>query len=132
MACGQTSFFIVLFFISQLSRDDASQQCGAGGELYSFYQMMFKGHTYKTFKTAPGTLQCRDACLADVRCQSYNVVMFIAICALNNRTKEVRPAVKEGGEGGGEGERGKGENRKGEMGEGGGKGGKWGRGATFN
>ena len=29
--------------------------------------------------------------LADVRCQSYNVVMFIAICALNNRTKEARP-----------------------------------------
>ena len=90
-ACRQTSFFIVLFFISQLSRDDASQQCGAGGELYSFYQMMLKGHTYKSFKTATGTPECREACLADVRCQSYNVVMFIAICELNNRTKEARP-----------------------------------------
>ena len=91
MAGRHASFFTMLFFISRLFRDNASQQCGAGGDLYSIYQMMFKGHTYKTFKTAPETLQCRDACLADVRCQSYNVVMFIAICALNNRTKEVRP-----------------------------------------
>ena len=53
--------------------------------------MVLKGHTYKTFKTAPGTPECREACLADVRCQSYNVVMFIAICELNNRTKEARP-----------------------------------------
>ena len=91
MACRHASFFTVLFFISRLFRDNASQQCGTGGDLYSIYQMIFKGHTYKTFKTAPGTLQCRDTCLADVRCQSFNVVMFIAICALNNRTKEVRP-----------------------------------------
>ena len=79
MAGRHASFFTMLFFISRLFRDNASQQCGAGG------------HTYKTFKTAPETLQYRDACLADVRCQSYNVVMFIAICELNNRTKEARP-----------------------------------------
>ena len=91
MANRQASFFIVLFSISQLFRDNASQQCGASGDLYSIYQMMLKGHTYKTFKTAPGTLECREACLADVRCQSYNVVMFIAVCELNNRTKEARP-----------------------------------------
>ena len=83
VAGRQASFFIVLFLISQLFRDNASQRCGAGGDLYSVYQMMLKGHTYKTFKTAPG--------LADVRCQSYNFVMFIAICELNNRTKEARP-----------------------------------------
>ena len=91
MANRQASFFIVLFSISQLFRDNASQQCRASGDLYSIYQMMLKGHTYKTFKTAPGTQECREACLADVRCQSYNVVMFIAICELNNRTKEARP-----------------------------------------
>ena len=84
-------FFIVLLFISQLFRDNASQQCVAGGDLYSIYQMMLKGHTYKSFKTAPGTLECREACLSDVKCQSYNVAMFIAICELNNRTKEARP-----------------------------------------
>lgn len=34
---------------------------------------------------------CRNACLADVRCQSYNVVMFENLCELNNRSKEARP-----------------------------------------
>ena len=53
--------------------------------------MMLKGHTHKMFKTIPGTRECRDICLADDRCQSFNVVMFIAICELNNRTKEARP-----------------------------------------
>ena len=87
MARRQASFFIVLFFISQLFRDNASQQRGAGGELYSIYQMMLKGHTYKSFKTAPGTPECREACLADVRCQRYSVVMFIAICQLTTELK---------------------------------------------
>ena len=27
--------------------------------------MMLKGHTYKSFKTAPSTPECREACLAD-------------------------------------------------------------------
>ena len=87
MARRQASFFIVLFFISQLFRDNASQQCGAGGELYSIYQMMLMGHTYKSFKTAPGTPECREACLADVRSQRYSVVMFIAICQLTTELK---------------------------------------------
>ncbi|XP_022797968.1 antigen WC1.1-like [Stylophora pistillata] len=91
MAGRQALLFTAVIFISEMFRDIASQQCGAGGDLYSIYQMMLKGHTYKTFKTTPGTLECREACLADFRCQSYNVVMFIAICELNNRTKEARP-----------------------------------------
>ncbi|XP_022807338.1 uncharacterized protein LOC111344376 [Stylophora pistillata] len=91
MVNRQASFFTALFFISQMFRDIPSQHCGAGGNLYSIYQMILKGHTYKTFKFTPGALECREACLADVRCQSYNVVMFIAICELNNRTKEARP-----------------------------------------
>ena len=53
--------------------------------------MMLKGHTYKTFKTTPGTLEYREACLADNRCQSLNFVMLIAICELNNQTKEAKP-----------------------------------------
>ena len=88
MAGRQASYFTALFFISLVFRDIASQQCH---EIYSIYQMMLKGHTYKTFKTTPGTPECRDICLADERCQSFNVVMFIAICELNNRTKEARP-----------------------------------------
>ena len=90
MVRRQTSFYAVLFLISQVFHNVASQQCG-GADIYSIYQMMLKGHTFKTFKTTPGTFECRQACLADVRCQSYNVVMFIEICELNNRTKEARP-----------------------------------------
>ena len=87
MAGRQASFFTALFFISLVFRDIASQQCHG---IYSIYQMMLKGHTYKTFKTTPGTLECIEACLADDRCQSFNF-MFLAICELNNRTKEARP-----------------------------------------
>ena len=88
MAGRQASFSTALFFISLVFRDIASQQCHG---IYSTYQMMLKGHTYKTFKTTPGTPECRDICLADDKCQSLNVVMFTAICELNNRTKEARP-----------------------------------------
>ena len=91
MAGQRSPFYIVLFLNTHLLHSFASQQCGTIGDLYSIYQMMLKGHTFKTFKTQPGTLECREACLADIRCQSYNVVMFIAICELNNRTKEARP-----------------------------------------
>ena len=91
MVGRQASFFTALFLISQMFCDIASQQCGVSGDLYSIYQMMLQGHTYETFKFTPGTLECREACLADDRCQSYNVVMFIAICELNNRTKEDKP-----------------------------------------
>ena len=88
MAGRQALFFTTLFFISFVIREIASQQCHG---IHSIHQMMLKGHTYKTFKTTPGTPECRDICLADERCQSFNVVMFIAICELNNRTKEARP-----------------------------------------
>ena len=78
----------VLVMASVALRHLTSQQCGT--DLRSIYQMMLQGHTFKTLKTQPGTLECRQACLADIRCQSYNVV-FKGICELNNRTKEARP-----------------------------------------
>ena len=68
VAGRQASFFIVLLFISQLFRDNASQQCVAGGDLYSIYQMMLKGHTYKSFKTAPGTLELGTLVVTHDRC----------------------------------------------------------------
>ena len=88
MAGRQVSFFTALFFISLVFREIASQQCHG---IYSIYRMMLQGHTYKTFKTTTGMLECRETCLADDRCQSFNVVMGIAICELNNRNKEARP-----------------------------------------
>ena len=85
MACRQIFVIAVLFVF----RNIYSQQCGI--DTYSFYQMMLKGHTFKTFKARPLSLDCRETCNSDVRCQSYNYVMFKDICELNNRTKEARP-----------------------------------------
>ncbi|XP_022801774.1 protein kinase C-binding protein NELL1-like isoform X1 [Stylophora pistillata] len=82
------SHITVLLMLSLVPRHLTAQQCGT--DLYSIYQMMLKGHTFKTLKIKPGTLECREACLADVRCQSYNV-MVKGICELSNRTKEARP-----------------------------------------
>ena len=53
-------------------------------------EIILKGHIYKTFNARPGSLDCRQACNADVKSQSYNYVMFKDICELNNRTKEAR------------------------------------------
>ena len=89
MVWHQTHFTTLLFILASMLRDTASKQCGA--DTYSIYQMMLKGHTFKTFKTRPGSFDCGHACLGDVRCQSYNVVMLKGICELNNRTKEARP-----------------------------------------
>jgi len=70
-------------------RKIATHECGI--ESYSIYQMMLKGHTFKTFKAHQGSLDCRQACNSDVRCQSYNYVILKEICELNNRTKEASP-----------------------------------------
>ena len=78
-----------LSMVSLMFRNFSSQQCGV--ETYSVYQMMLKGHTFKTFKARPLSLDCREACNSDLRCQSYNYVFFKDICELNNRTKGARP-----------------------------------------
>ena len=78
-----------LFIVSLTIRNIATQECGINS--YSIYQMMLKGHTFQTFNARPGSLDCRQACNSDVRCQSYNYVIFKDICELNNRTKEARP-----------------------------------------
>ena len=46
-----------------------------------------------TIESQAGTvaLECREACHADFRCQSYNIVILNSKCELNNRTKEARP-----------------------------------------
>ena len=77
------------FIASIMVLNIAAHECGI--DSYSIYQMMLKGHTFSTFNARPGSLDCRQACNSDVRCQSYNYVMFKDICELNNRTKEARP-----------------------------------------
>ena len=86
----QTSYFTVVIIISRVFYI-TSHECGT--DIYSFYQMMLKGHTFKSFPVRPGSLDCREACLADSRCQSYNVV-FKGICELNNSTREARYIIR--------------------------------------
>ena len=78
-----------VFMASLMILKIATHECGI--ESYSVYQMMLKGHTFNTFNALQGSLDCRQACSSDVRCQSYNYVIFKDICELNNRTKEARP-----------------------------------------
>ena len=82
--CFATPFIVSLWFCNTVAR-----QCGIGS--YSIYQKMLQGHTFKTFQARPLLFDCSVACNSDVRCQSYNYVMFKEICELNNRTKEARP-----------------------------------------
>ena len=79
----------LLVMASLMVLNITAEECGI--DSYSIYQMMLKGHTFKTFNARPGSLDCRHACNSDVRCQSYNYVMFKDICELNNRTKEAKP-----------------------------------------
>ncbi|XP_078380507.1 uncharacterized protein LOC144663434 isoform X1 [Oculina patagonica] len=89
MACRHIFIITILLMVSVMFRQISSQQCGI--DTYSIYQMMLKGHTFETFKARPLSMDCREACNSDVRCQSYNYVFFKDICELNNRTKEARP-----------------------------------------
>ncbi|XP_027043630.1 uncharacterized protein LOC113671585 [Pocillopora damicornis] len=89
-AAGKPSLFTVLF-MTQMFQSITSHQCGAG--IHSIFQKMLRGHTYMTIESQAGTvaLECREACHADFRCQSYNIVILNSKCELNNRTKEARP-----------------------------------------
>ena len=89
MARRQMLILSELLITSAIFQTINSQQCGI--DVYSIYQMMLRGHTFKTLRVRPGSLDCREACNSDVKCQSYNYVMFKDICELNNRTKEARP-----------------------------------------
>ena len=83
------SVITLLLTVSLIFRNIFCQQCGI--DTYSIYQMMLKGHTFKTFKARPFSVDCREACNSDVRCQSYNYDFNKDICELNNRTKEAMP-----------------------------------------
>ena len=87
MACQQ--LLVIIVMVSLMFRNISSQECGIN--TYSIYQMMLKGHTFEKFRARPLSFECRKACNSDVRCQSYNYIMFKDVCELNNRSKEARP-----------------------------------------
>ena len=76
----------VQLVLCQVFHKLSAQQCD--GE-YSIHGMMLKQHVYKTMKTST-SLECLQACNDDVKCQSFNYVIFKDVCELNNRTKEAK------------------------------------------
>ena len=77
----------VQLILCQVFYEISSQQCDSE---YSFHGMMLGQHVYKTMKTS-SSLECLQACNDEVKCQSFNYVIFKDVCELNNRTKEARP-----------------------------------------
>ena len=77
----------VQLLLCQVFQEISSQQCD--GE-YSIHGMMLKQHIFKTMKTSI-SLECLQACNDEVKCQSFNYIIFKDVCELSNRTKEARP-----------------------------------------
>ena len=61
-----------------------TQQCE--GET-SIAGRMLKGFTFKKIEVSSPS-ECHQACIKNVRCQSFNYVMLKDICELNNRSKD--------------------------------------------
>ena len=78
----------VAFFMSRIGIFEAAGQCSQ--EYYSIGQMYLRGHTFKTYKVG-WPYECYLRCDEEVTCQSYNFVVGVKVCELNNRTKEARP-----------------------------------------
>ena len=73
--------------------EGATQQCSAGEQKReaSILGMMLQRHIFKRITGATLGDVCLQECYRDVRCQSFNFVIYQEMCELNNRTKEARP-----------------------------------------
>ena len=69
------------------------QQCSPSEQKReaSILGMMLQGHIFKKITGATLGNVCLQECYRDVRCQSFNFVIYQEMCELNNRTKEARP-----------------------------------------
>ena len=76
----------VLIMPSQMTSTFVTQRCGSESSILG---TMLRGHTFQKMNTK-NSLECVQACDADVRCQSFNYVISEDVCELNNRTKEAR------------------------------------------
>ena len=79
----------VAFLMSRIDVFQAATQCRPSAE-YSTRGMFLRGHTFKTYKIEWHE-SCHFRCAEEVTCQSYNYVIGLNLCELNNRTKEARP-----------------------------------------
>ena len=81
-------WLVIAFLTSRIRTNKVSGQCHTAE--YSVRGMYLRGHTFKNVQVElPET--CYFKCTEEVTCQSYNFVIGLNICELNNRTKEARP-----------------------------------------
>ena len=83
----------VLLALSHLLLEVTAQQCSPSEQKReaSILGMMLQGHIFKKITGATLGNVCLQECYRDVRCQSFNFVIYQEMCELNNRTKEARP-----------------------------------------
>ena len=83
----------VLLALSHVLREVTAQQCSPSEQKReaSILGKMLQGHIFKKITGATLGNVCLQECYRDVRCQSFNFVIYQEMCELNNRTKEARP-----------------------------------------
>ena len=81
----------VLLALCHVIHEVTGQQCSPSEQKVSILGMMLQGHIFKKITGATLGNICLQECYRDVRCQSFNFVIYQDMCELNNRTKEARP-----------------------------------------
>ena len=81
-------WLVIAFLTSRIRTNKVSGQCHTAE--YSVRGMYLRGHTFKNVQVELHET-CYFKCTEEVTCQSYNFVIGLNICELNNRTKEARP-----------------------------------------
>ena len=83
----------VLLALCQVIHEVTGQQCSPSEQKreVSIFGMMLQGHIFRKITGATLGNICLQECYRDVRCQSFNFVIYQDTCELNNRTKEARP-----------------------------------------
>ena len=83
----------VLLVLFHVLHEVTAQQCSPSEQKReaSIRSMMLQRHIFKKITGATLGDVCLRECYRDVRCQSFNFVIYQDMCELNNRTKEARP-----------------------------------------
>ena len=84
----QTFCFSLLIVLVEVLNNGVAQQCIVSRS--SIFGWMLQRHVYRTMVAERPHL-CLYACREDNRCQSFNFVLSLRMCELNNRTKLARP-----------------------------------------
>ena len=84
----QTFCFSLLVVMVEVLNNGVAQQCIVSRS--SIFGWMLQRHVYRTMMAERPHL-CLYACREDNRCQSFNFVLSLRMCELNNRTNLARP-----------------------------------------